>query len=82
MADSSVPSRPPSLPPGWIWYDARLPDGREHRFAHAVSDDHAALLARAWAIWSPARAGRDGRFLAPGLLVQAAMEQVDRFIPL
>jgi hypothetical protein len=71
MTDSPAASPKPLLPPGWVWYRASLPDGRNHRFAHAAMADQAALCARAWAIWSPARAGADGRFLAPGLRVAA-----------
>lgn len=57
------------LPPGWAWFCASLPDGRQHRFGYAANADAGALLRRAWEIWSPARTGPDGRFLAAGLAV-------------
>jgi hypothetical protein len=64
-----MPDSPP-LPPGWSWFEAILPDGRRHRFALAHDTPMPALHTRAWQIWSPARAGSDGRFLAPGLSVE------------
>jgi len=59
----------PPLPPGWIWYRACLPDGRSHCFAHPADTPAAVLRTRAWQVWSPARAGRDGGFCAAGLTV-------------
>lgn len=70
MPESRPTASATNLPPGWTWFCVRLPDGRCHRFAQAADAAAAVLLRRAWEIWSPARAGPDGRFLAPGLVVE------------
>lgn len=69
MAADSPSLDPALLPPGWAWARAHLPDGRSHCFGYSREADASDLLARAWHIWSPARAGPHGRFLTPGLRV-------------
>jgi len=70
----------PALPMGWIPYEAtvRYSDGTiraQHTF-HAPADaTDAELKGRAWSIWSPARAGMDGRFLDPTLTVVSAVRR-------
>jgi hypothetical protein len=59
------------LPPGWAWFRAALPDGRTHCFGYARDATAPMLARRAWQIWSPARAGPDGCWLTPGLVVHA-----------
>lgn len=66
-----------AIPAGWIACIAtvRFTDGTvraQHTFYLPAGSTNEQLIYRAWQIWSPARAGSDGRFVDPTLTVEAA----------